>query len=473
MTDKVKIICLVDGEHYLPVTKSAVDLIKESEENDVLGMIFIGGTEKLRNENPEEYSKLMETPVFFGKDKYNIPYDLIIETIKKYDVDKVIDLSDEPILDYSKRFQIACKILPHGVIYEGPDFRFDPLTQHDVLEKPSFKIIGTGKRIGKTAVSTFASRLINKKGYNPCVVAMGRGGPEEPEIVHGEKIEITPEYLMEQSNKGVHAASDHWEDALMSRVLTIGCRRCGGGMSGEVFLTNIKKGASLTNQLDSEFVIVEGSGAAVPPIKTDKTILLLGAGQPIETIKNYFGPMRIGLADLVIITMCEEPISTTEKVQEIIDVVKKENPNVTIVKTVFRPKPLKSIKNKKVLFATTAPEIIKDVLVSYLERKYSCEIVGTTPHLSDRVLLKKDLERFMDKTDVVLTELKAAAVDVVTKNSLEAGLEVVYCDNIPLGIDGTVCLLNEDYEKEDEFYCESTTDNILNIAKSSIKHFNL
>ena len=35
---------------------------------------------------------------------------------------------------------------------------------------------------------------------------------------------------MEQSEKGVHAASDHWEDALMSRILTIGCRRCGGGM---------------------------------------------------------------------------------------------------------------------------------------------------------------------------------------------------------------------------------------------------
>ena len=34
----------------------------------------------------------------------------------------------------------------------------------------------------------------------------------------------------------------------------------------------------------------------------------------------------------------------------------------------------------------------------------------------------------------MLTELKAAAVDVATKDALEAGMEVVYCDNIPLAI---------------------------------------
>ena len=34
----------------------------------------------------------------------------------------------------------------------------------------------------------------------------------------------------------------------------------------------------------------------------------------------------------------------------------------------------------------------------------------------------------------MLTELKAAAVYVATKDALQAGLEVVYCDNIPLVI---------------------------------------
>lgn len=426
-----KMICLVDGEHYLPVTKSALDLLDSIEHNEVVAVVFIGGTEKLREVSEESISEKMERPVHFGEDHHKIPYELIGEMIEKYDGDVVMDLSDEPIVDYSKRFKIATIALGKGVPYEGPDFKFDPLTEHEVLKKPSLKILGTGKRIGKTAVSAFAARLIHNREYNPCIVAMGRGGPEKPEIVRGDEIKITAEYLMEQSNKGVHAASDHWEDALMSRVLTIGCRRCGGGMVGDVFLTNMKKGAELANEVDSDFVIMEGSGAAIPPIKTNRHIVLVGANQPLINLERFFGPFRIKLADLVIITMCEEPMASSGKVKKIEEFIKKANPEAEVISTVFRPKPLENIENKNVLFATTAPDSIKEILVNYLEENYSCNVVGTTSHLSNRPLLQKDIEKYINDADIMLTELKAAAVDVATKDALEAGLGVVYCDNIP------------------------------------------
>ena len=75
--------------------------------------------------------------------------------INSYEVDAVFDLSDEPILDYPKRFNIACKVLNEGKIYEGPDFKFEPVTQLDIVKKPSLKIIGTGQncRIMKISVS--------------------------------------------------------------------------------------------------------------------------------------------------------------------------------------------------------------------------------------------------------------------------------------------------------------------------------
>lgn len=431
-----KVLCLVDGEHYLPVTKDAINTLNSKDEYDVIAAVFIGGTEKLRDDNEESYTNILGVPVRFAETK-NIPYDLIVEMINSYEVDAVFDLSDEPILDYPKRFNIACKVLNEGKIYEGPDFKFEPVTQLDIVKKPSLKIIGTGKRIGKTAVSGFVSRLIDENNYEPCVVAMGRGGPEEPEIVHGDEIEISPEFLLEQSEKGVHAASDHWEDALMSRILTIGCRRCGGGMAGEVFLTNMPKGAELANEVDSKFVIFEGSGAAIPPIRTDKNIVLIGANQPLNNIIKYFGPYRIGLADLIVITMCEAPMANEEKIKYLEEYVKEINPNVKIISTVFRPKPLGDIAGKKVLFATTAPEAVQDKLVEYLELNYDCKIVGITSHLSNRPLLKKDIEKHMDEADVMLTELKAAAVDVATKDSIDAGLEVVYCDNIPIALDYT------------------------------------
>lgn len=431
-----KMLCLVDGEHYLPVTQEAIDTLNNLEHIDIVGAVFIGGTEKLRDDSEESYSEKLGVPVLFAKDK-GIPYDIIVDMIRENDVDTVMDLSDEPILDYPKRFKIACTVLNEGISYKGPDFEFQPISQYEVMEKPSITILGTGKRIGKTAVSGFVSRLIDKNGYEPCVIAMGRGGPEEPEIVHGEKLEINAKFLLEQSEKGVHAASDHWEDALMSRILTIGCRRCGGGMAGEVFLTNMKKGAKLANEVDSKFAIFEGSGAAIPPIRTNRKITLVGANQPIENITTYFGPYRIGLGDLVILTMCEEPMCSHEKIAKIEEFVGEINPDATIISTVFRPKPLDDISGKKVLFATTAPEDVKDKLVTYLEDNYNCKIIGTTSHLSNRPLLREDMKKYMDKVDVMLTELKAAAVDVATKDAMAAGLEVVYCDNIPIPITDT------------------------------------
>lgn len=431
-----RMLCLVDGEHYLPVTKSALDVLDSMEHQEVVAVVFIGGTEKLRDSSEEGISKLLKRPVHFGEDHHKIPYKLIADIAKRYDIDVVMDLSDEPVVDYSKRFRIATIVLQLGIPYEGPDFKFFPLTEHDVLKKPSVKILGTGKRIGKTAVSAYAARLIHKNNYNPCVVAMGRGGPSEPEIVHGDKIEITPEYLMAQSDKGVHAASDHWEDALMSRILTIGCRRCGGGMVGDVFITNMKSGAEMANEVDADFIIMEGSGAAIPPIKTDKHIVLVGANQPIINIERFFGPFRIDMADLVVITMCEEPMASITKIKRIEEFIKEINPDATIIATVFRPKPLGDIRGKNILFATTAPDSIKDVLIEHLEDFNGCKVVGTTPYLSNRPLLQKDIEKYIDEADVMLTELKAAAVDVATKDALAAGLEVVYCDNIPIVTDG-------------------------------------
>ena len=451
-----KMLCLVDGEHYLPVTKEAIDTLNKLEHIDIVAAIFIGGTEKLRDDSEESYSEKLGVPVQFAKDK-DIPYDLIVEMIREFDVDTVMDLSDEPILDYPKRFRIACKVLNEGVIYEGPDFRFEPTSQYEIMEKPSITILGTGKRIGKTAVSGFVSRLIDKNGYEPCVIAMGRGGPEEPEIVHGEELEITAEYLLEQSEKGVHAASDHWEDALMSRILTIGCRRCGGGMAGEVFLTNMKQGAKLANKVDSKFAIFEGSGAAIPPIKTDKKITLIGANQPIENLTTYFGPYRVGLGDLVILTMCEEPMADADKIKKIEEFVAEVNPDATVISTVFRPKPLGNLAGKKVLFATTAPESVKDKLVDYLEENYDCEVIGTTAHLSNRPLLRQDMKKYIDKADVMLTELKAAAVDVASKDAISHGLEVVYCDNVPVEIDDTYPDLGE---------------SVIKLVDSAIEEFN-
>ena len=91
-----KMVCLVDGEHYLPVTKSAIDTLNELEHIEVVAIIFIGGTEKLKTDDADLYSDMMGLPVHFGQDKSEIPYELITQIIQDYDASCVMDLSDEP-----------------------------------------------------------------------------------------------------------------------------------------------------------------------------------------------------------------------------------------------------------------------------------------------------------------------------------------------------------------------------------------
>ena len=155
--------------------------------------------------------------------------------------------------------------------------------------------------------------------------------------------------------------------------------------------------------------------------------------------------------------MCEEPMCSQDKIKQIESFVSEVNPDATVISTVFRPKPLDDIEGKKVLFATTAPEEVKDKLVEYLESNYGCEVVGTTAHLSNRPLLREDMAKYIDEVDVMLTELKAAAVDVATKDAIAHGLEVVYCDNIPVPI-------NDSYP--------NLKESVLKLVDSAIDDFN-
>lgn len=140
--------------------------------------------------------------------------------------------------------------------------------------------------------------------------------------------------------------------------------------------------------------------------------------------------------------MCDEDICSSEKLNSLIDQLHEMNPDANIIPTIFRPHPVDTIENKKILFATTAPESVQPLLKEYLEENFNCTVVEITSNLSNRPLLQEDIERNIDNVDIMLTELKAAAVDVATKDALNKGLKVVYCDNIPIPINSNYDLDN-------------------------------
>ncbi|MFW6376311.1 MAG: cyclic 2,3-diphosphoglycerate synthetase [Thermoplasmatota archaeon] len=439
---KKKVLCLVDGQHYPPVTKWTLsELFKRDV--DIKGLIFLGGTEKVENALEELGIEGADYDIFISSEKKKLPIDLIEKAIVEKKPDYVVDLSDEPVLDYHDRFKIGSAVLKHQVKYIGADFILTPPKEHDILKKPSLSIIGTGKRIGKTGVSVTVARTIKHKDFDPVIVCMGRGGPPEADYIDPTKMDMNADTLLHVAEEGGHAASDYWEDALLAQVPTVGCRRCGGGMAGNPFSSNVIKGAQKTNEISQSFVIMEGSGSTFPPIKTDARIVLIGASQPLSNILEYFGQYRIMTSDLAIVTMCEEPMASDRKIEEIEKGIKKLKPDLDIALTVFRPEPLRDISNKDVFMASTAPKKILPKLKEYLEKYYECNVVGISNKLSYRPELRKDLDEGLDQADILLTEIKAASIDVAGMSAKKKDVEIVFMHNKSVLVGGTIADLDD------------------------------
>jgi cyclic 2,3-diphosphoglycerate synthase len=346
---------VIDGEHYAPVVRDAIATLPY----DVVGALLVGGTEKLR-----------------GGEDYGVP---LVESLHAIDADVVVDLSDEPVLGPRERMRLASEALVLGLPYIGADFRFDP-PRFEPFDIPSIAVIGTGKRVGKTAVAAHVARVLARE-HSVVVVAMGRGGPSEPELVESPP---TLDELLALSRSGRHAASDHLELAYFAGVPAIGCRRAGGGFAGAVIDSNVVAGAELARSLEPDVVVFDGSGAAIPPIETTARILVAGDGQDLD---EYLNPYRVAISDLV-------------------------------VRPLLHLRPSQPLQGRRVAVFTTGAAPIDHL---------DAEIVHVSRSLASRTELRAELDGL--DAEVYLVELKAAAIDVVAEVAAERGAELVLAEN--------------------------------------------
>jgi len=367
-------IVLIDGEHHAPVVRDALEALPY----DVVAALLVGGTEKLR-----------------GGDDYGVP---LVETLDAVEADLVVDLSDEPVLGPRERMLWASRTLALGLPYFGADFRFEPPLL-DPVETPSLAVIGLGKRIGKTAVAGHIARVL-ARDRRVVGVAMGRGGPAEPEL-----IEAPPmlDDLLALARSGRHAASDHLEAAALAGVPAIGCRRAGGGLAGAPFLSNVLEGVQLSAQLDPELLVFDGSGAALPPVDVDARILVTNGGHDPRAGLNAY---RVLVSDLVVDTGGAD----REAVRSISE--------VPIVAAELRLRPASPLHGRRTAVFTTGPAPTDEL---------DAEVVHVSRNLARRDALREELEHV--DAEVYLVELKAAAVDVVAEAALERGAEVVLAAN--------------------------------------------
>jgi cyclic 2,3-diphosphoglycerate synthase len=361
----MRALAIVDGEHYPEVVRDALAELPY----EFVAVRFVGGSEKLR-----------------GAPDYGLP---VVDT-GTAGAEIAVDLSDEPVLSPQRRFALASELLAEGIPYVGADFRFDPPTLHP-FETPSIAVIGTGKRVGKTAVTAHVARLL-ARDRSVVVVAMGRGGPAEPELV------ATPpdvEELLARSRAGRHAASDHLETAALVGVPTIGCRRAGGGLAGAPFASNVLEGARLAETLEPDVVVFDGSGATMPPIDVDARILVA------HDLESGLNPYRARISDVVLRVGVDFSL---------------------------RLRPTGPLEGRVAVFTAGPAE------TGHLD----ADVVHVSRNLARRDLLHEELAGL--HADTYLVELKAAAVDVVAEHAAACGARFVLADNevVAEGLDDAV-----------------------------------
>jgi cyclic 2,3-diphosphoglycerate synthetase len=377
-------VALIDGEHYAPVVRDALAELPY----DFVGAVLVGGDEKLR-----------------GGEEYGVP---LVESLDGAEL--VVDLSDEPVLGPAERMRWASRALARGLPYIGADFRFEP-PAFEPFPLPSIAVIGTGKRVGKTAVTCHVIRLLSgrSKGRSKVVaVAMGRGGPAQASVCTSPP---SPEALVELARSGEHAASDYLEIAALTGVPTIGCRRCAGGLAGAVATSNVPDGAVRAVELEPELVVFDGSGAAIPPIETSARILVTRGDAT-----GYLNAYRVLISDVVVAFGDPGPVSQVK--------------DLPVFPAELRLRPTGPLEGRVAVFTTGAP-------ADHLE----ADLVHVSRSLANRAALAAELARV--EADTYVIEIKAAAIDMVAAHARERGAAVVFADNEVLadGLDEAVLSL--------------------------------
>jgi cyclic 2,3-diphosphoglycerate synthetase len=426
----VKVIAVIDGEHHPAVARDALDLV--ASEHELRGVLFAGGQEKVSE------SALADPVSAWGRDVTigsSAPAVALRELASTLDADAVIDLSGAPVLDGATRFRLASVALHLGLEYRAAGLLLTPPTYERLdFDGPVIEVIGTGKRTGKTAVAGHFASLLRENDVEPVVVAMGRGGPAEPQLVRADE-RPGVETLRAIAEAGGHAASDYLEDAVLAGVTCVGCRRCGEGPAGETFASNVVEGAKLAASLGPDVVLLEGSGASVPPIVADRTICVTSAERAAEEALSYLGPYKLLRSDVIVVVDADR--ISAGRLQDLARSLGEWREGAAVIGCRLEPEPAAPVPSgARVAFFSTARSEHGAELTAALARR-GVDVTVSSTNLARRAELREDLSRAArENCDLYLIEIKAAAIEVVAAEAQLRGAELVFVRNRPVSLPG-------------------------------------
>lgn len=397
------VLFLIDTHHRFDVSKAAIIKCLGNYDKclikNVLVVIIAEGDKENIVEGVRVLSNEWETLILKNKDElYNLK-----NIIQYNNINTFYDLSDEPVISPALRLSMISLVYNARADYYCGNILIKGKKENVKVCKPVIKIIGTGKRVGKTTVSICLTNYLKEIGYNPLIVALGRGGAPEPHILDPGKINFI-EYLLEGIREKRHMSSDYIEDAFFTGVPTISARRCGGGLLGEITDTNLEQCLEIAQNEKCDVIVVEGSGSSIPAVDADNTLLVVGVSEHnIDILSGYCTNNWVMEADLIMVNY--EKKELYEKYHNhFFSKFKTINPEAKIHAFFLKPS-IGKVNSQKMAIFTTKP-------ISKIETSKETEI-DYYPILENSTETDKVLHEKGHCYDFVLIEFKSLGVNKV------------------------------------------------------------
>src|SRR5207247_10028400 len=97
---------------------------------------------------------------------------------------------------------------------------------------------------------------------------------------------------------------------------------------------------------------------------------------------GYLGAYRVLLSDLIVLTGCEEPLANEADVEKLRRAIAEVSHDVSVLQTIFRPRPVSNVSGKRVAYFSTAPAGAHARLREHPRRDHGADIVHVSGNLS-------------------------------------------------------------------------------------------
>jgi cyclic 2,3-diphosphoglycerate synthetase len=218
---------------------------------------------------------------------------------------------------------------------------------------------------------------------------------------------------------------------VLAGVTTVGCRRCGEGPAGETFSSTVIEGLRVARAEGPGVIVLEGSGAALPPVRPHATVCVTAAAEAQAQALSQLGPLRLLRSDLVVVLGARR-LSPPDRAGLDAGLARWLARDRLLFAELW-PEPAEPLPPAaRVACFVTAPPSAEPQIRAALAR-HQVEPRLFSANLARREALQHDVEAAAaERCDVFLCELKAAAIDIVAEAAQRSGAQVVFLRNRPV-----------------------------------------